>query len=112
MVKTRIFLSYVPIAWFILFALFYLRAYIFLQYVPSYNNPDPKSLGFTMHHFIVFWGIWGVLISPLFWLPLTILSVIKKKYSMMEIIQYILLFVCFILFFKLDFWGLANWFTD
>lgn len=74
-------LSYFPLGWLVLFALFVLRTYLKLGHLPSYNNPDPKDLGFSIHHSIVFFGLFIVCIAMLFWGLCTIILAIKNRKS-------------------------------
>jgi hypothetical protein len=43
-------LASVPVAWLLLFALFILRARLTLGRWPAPYQPDPKDLGFDLHH--------------------------------------------------------------
>lgn len=61
---------YLPWVYIIVFYLYVLRAIIKLSYVPFYDNPDPKVLGFYIHHELIdllgefsMWAIvaWGIL---------------------------------------------------
>lgn len=107
-------LSYLPFSWFLLFALFVFRAYITLGRLPSYDRPDPKYLGFDLHHGILFFNLFIVLCSPLLWLPLTIFILVKNKkhISFLDVVCYLFFYIFFLLFLKLDFRGLSVWFVD
>ncbi len=52
-----------PIAWLFLFYAFVFRARLELGYWPTPSYPDPKSLGFGLHHAIIWLGLfaWPVL---------------------------------------------------
>jgi len=49
--------------------LFVARAYASLGHWPSYNRPDPKTLGFVVHHSMVWLTLIPALYSPIAVLP-------------------------------------------
>ena len=107
-------LSYLPLTWFLLFALYVLRAYIALGRLPSYSNPDPDDLGFDLHYNLVFFNFFITLCSPILWLTLTIFIYfkIKKHIPILDVIFYLFFYILFLLFLKFGFRGLSNWFFD
>jgi hypothetical protein len=52
--KSIVVLCFLPYAYLMLFYAFVLRAVYEIGRIPSYNNPDPKSLGFDMHRMIIY----------------------------------------------------------
>lgn len=107
-------ISYLPLGWLLLFVSFVIRIYVRLGRLPSYDNPDPKRLGFDIHHGLLFFNLFIVLGSILVWLPLTTLILFKDKKSLYRVdwICYVFFYLLFLSFLKFDFWGLSEWFTD
>lgn len=107
-------ISYLPLGWLLLFVSFVIRAYVKLERLPSYDNPDPKKLGFDIQHGLLFFNLFIVLGSILVWLPLTITLLIKdkKRLSRVNLICYVFFYLLFLSFLRFDFWGLSDWFTD
>jgi hypothetical protein len=54
------------------FALFVVRAYASLGHWPSYGRPDPKDLGFVVHHAIVWLSLLPAAYSAIVFLPASI----------------------------------------
>ena len=50
-------LASAPVAWLLLFGLFILRARVTLDRWPAPYQPDPKDLGFDLHHAAIVAGI-------------------------------------------------------
>ena len=50
-------LASAPVAWLLLFSLFILRARVALGRWPAPYQPDPKDLGFDLHHAVIVAGI-------------------------------------------------------
>ena len=50
-------LALAPVAWLLLFGLFILRARVALGRWPAPYQPDPKDLGFDLHHAAIVAGI-------------------------------------------------------
>jgi len=46
-----------PLAWLALFYGFVVRAYLHLGHWPTPYHPDPKTLGFTIHHQAIWYGL-------------------------------------------------------
>jgi hypothetical protein len=46
-----------PFIWLAIFYSFVIRAALMLERWPSYNNPDPKRLGFALHHGFLWLGL-------------------------------------------------------
>lgn len=86
----RIF-SYLPICWLLLFLTFLVRAYFQIGHWPSYDNPDPKDLGFDLHYGLVFFGFVLAILSPFIWIPLSfILFFIKgNRKILINVIAYV-----------------------
>ncbi|MFZ4713135.1 MAG: hypothetical protein ACOYL6_05475 [Bacteriovoracaceae bacterium] len=64
--------SALPLIWLSGVFIFYIRARIYLGYWPHYATPDPKSLPFVFHHWILMITVFvlfsTLLILPIFWL--------------------------------------------
>lgn len=54
---TPLLLAAYPLCWLALFYSFVLRARLALGYWPAPYQPDPKDLGFTLHHTAVLLGV-------------------------------------------------------
>lgn len=107
-------LSYGPLSWIVLFLLFVLRAYFKLGRIPFYGNPDPKDLGFEIHHGFLFFTYFFLLLSLLFWLVLTGILFFKERKSvnMVDVVFYLVFYLVLFLFGYIDPWGLQTWFMD
>ena len=107
-------LSYLPLVWIALFILFVCRVYIKLGYMPQFENPDPKSLGFDIHHGLLFFNLFSVFGSLPVWIILSIILAAKNKKNiyLLDVIIYIVGYLFIFLFFKFDILGLSNWFGD
>lgn len=107
-------LSYIPLGWLLLFALFVLRAYYKLGRMPIYGNPDPKDLGFILHHGILFFSYFLVILSIFLWVILTGILFVKDKKIIIK--KDIFIFLCFYVFMfyfgRVDILGLFMWFID
>ena len=66
-----------PTAWFTLFYAFVVRAYLVLGYWPSPYYPDPKDLGFTVHH-VAIWLSFPVLIASVVVCALMLLRLMPR----------------------------------
>lgn len=53
-----------PAAWLAFFYLFVLRARLVLGRWPYYGHPDPKDLGFDLHHALLWFGLISTYFSP------------------------------------------------
>lgn len=58
-------LALLPTAWFALFCLFVFRARLTLGHWPTPDNPDPKDLGFSVHHMAIVLGLPLFFVAPL-----------------------------------------------
>jgi hypothetical protein len=55
---------WLPVAnYLVLLYSFYLRACFSLGHCPTYGQPDPKDLGFTLHHHLAFFSLFFVQVS-------------------------------------------------
>lgn len=107
-------ISYLPLLWFISFVSFVLRAIIVLEKMPKYNLPDPKDLGFDFHQGILFFSLPIIFFSFLPWLLITLLIYAKDKSKLnkIDIWIFVLTYILFIFFQRIDPWGLGTWFID
>ena len=108
------FVSILPITFHASLYSYAIRARIVLGQWPSFDNPDPKALGFTYHHEIIYYILSVTLISPAFYILFSIL--IKKYYKLwistefgkslrrIYILFYVLIFI--------DFTGFFGWYLD
>ena len=53
-----------PLLWMATFELFVLRAYLAIGRWPYYGHPDPKDLGFDIHHTLIWLGMLSTYFSP------------------------------------------------
>jgi hypothetical protein len=64
--------SYLPVVWVVGVFAFYLRARAHLGFWPTPAFPDPKSLPFEFHHWILMIAVfpiaWTVFLLPISWL--------------------------------------------
>jgi hypothetical protein len=69
-----IFSALAPLIWLLLFIAFVGRASLELGYLPSYDNPDPKELGYQVHRYLVWLAAAPVALSPHVWVSAAYLS--------------------------------------
>lgn len=106
--------SYFPVAWFVLFILFILRVYFKIGFFPSYNKPDPEQIGFVLHYGLLFFNYYLVIFWLIVWVPITIILLIKNRsdVSSLETILFVVSYIVFFFFPRIDPLGLATWFFD
>jgi hypothetical protein len=97
-----------PFIYIILFYSYVLRAFIKLGYFPEYNNPDPKELGFDIHHDLIYLIGDIVIYGFLGWLVLSIMN--KFKYPRWTFVLYGLGMAFFMYILAID--PFMEWFAD
>ncbi|WP_106523878.1 hypothetical protein [Taibaiella chishuiensis] len=107
-------ISYLPISWLVIFGFFIFRAYRRLGYFPKYNHPDPKDLGMPINYSIVFWGLYIVIFSAIFWLITTLgVGVVnKKKINAARGGLYILFYLIIVFLLRSETLGFGEWLLD
>ncbi len=103
-----------PLLWFLFFYSYVIRTRYVLDRWPSYNNPDPKSLGFDKHYNFVGNASNYILYSLVFVLTYSIICLINKK-NIFKInkLNFYLFFIYFIIiFFWLSVADSPWWFLD
>ncbi|MFA7445187.1 MAG: hypothetical protein WCY89_04520 [Flavobacteriaceae bacterium] len=105
-------LLYYPIFDLVLFYSFVFRAYLSIGYVPSYNNPDPNSLGFDNHQEMVYFSGNLLPISLLVLIALVLVSLFKGKNIGISKKHYIVSFVSLLLSFLTLLSPFFKWFVD
>lgn len=110
--KLRVYLSLFPLSWIFLFYLFVLRAFIKLGKMPAYNLPDPKDLGYGIHHTLLFFTLPLVMGAMLLYPAVLFFS--RRAYppaatELCLFISGVLLFMIQLIFDPLR---LQNWFID
>lgn len=101
-------LSYFPAFMLILYGSFVFRSYLYLNGLPTFSDPDPKDLGFDLHHDV----IWGL---TLVFAPMAIVAWLFLSYKYPVSLMHKVIFVssiCLSLVFTLVFHELINWFLD
>ena len=102
------FICVVPLLYVMIFYSYVLRAYLKLGYLPTYNNPDPKELGFIIHRKLIYLTSDVIIVGLFVWL---ILSTIKKfKYQRWSYILYGLGTMIFVYILAID--PFMEWFAD
>lgn len=78
-------LCYLPYVYLITFYSFVIRAVIKLGEVPTYDNPDPKELGFDVHREMVNktfdWVVYGLILLVI----LVAIVLISKKFTVKKV---------------------------
>lgn len=97
-----------PIIYIVMFYSYVLRAYLKLGYLPGYNNPDPKELGFVMQRKLIYFISDAVIIGLLVWLVLSIVN--KFKYPRWSYVLYGIGMAFFVYILALA--PLMEWFAD
>jgi hypothetical protein len=94
---------------------FWYKAYLHLGYVPTYNNPDPKNLGWFDEYHLVEQILDILLITLIAWILLAIIVGSKTVFQKARIIKKpLLLFCAFCGLFSiyLIFGDFFEWFID
>ena len=108
----RLLICAIPVIWISLFYLFVLRAFSKLGKMPIYDLPDPKDLGYTLHHVILFFGIPVCLLAILIYPIITFFSRKIQPVKFKEILLYGIGVLLFIIQVYIDPFKLQIWFTD
>jgi len=86
---------YLPWLYIIAFYSYVLRAIIRLNYVPSFDNPDPKVLGFYFHHALIYllwefsmWAVvaWGILRLVMYFMEIKVSKRETKVFTIAVIV--------------------------
>ncbi|MBL9166713.1 MAG: hypothetical protein JNN07_03160 [Verrucomicrobiales bacterium] len=112
--KLPLILAAYPLAWLSLLYLFVLRARLYLGHWPQPYHPDPKDLGFTVHHQAVWFGLMAL---PVVALATVALALVGRRVAVDRRIWPALTFlvasiVLVIVVARLDPGGFFNWFAD
>lgn len=110
--KIRLLISLTPFAWVSFFYLFVLRVYIQLGKIPAYNLPDPKDLGYSIHHTILFFSIPICLLSIILYPVIVFFSRKTQPVSLKEIFLFLLGVSLFTIQIYFDPLQLQIWFMD
>jgi hypothetical protein len=84
-----------------------------LGHWPQYNHPDPKTLGFTLHHGVVTLGMMGLPVACVLGLALGMVILARTRRAPIGLLLASLgtpLLVMAVL--RIDPLGLADWFLD
>jgi len=106
----------VPTASLLLFWSFVLRTRLALGRWPIPSNPDPKDLGFSLHYWAWFWGLFGLLIAA----PLLVILVLvvwfrwpaQRRDLGFAVALYVGVLLVSIVLYRLDFGGFSEWMMD
>lgn len=106
-------LLYIPILFIISFYFFVYRAYLTINHLPFYGNPDPKELNFHIHYLTVV--ILFILIIPSIVFSIIIFRYLslKNKFTLKKwkLFIFILGIMLFLLFNRFDI-QFVEWFID
>ncbi len=106
--------SYLPLSWFILFISFVCGVSIKLGRIPTYNNPDPKEIGFGIPQFFILCLYISTIVSIIPWLILTMIIIVisKKHIKIINIFIFLLFYILIFVTGRMNPWGLYDWLTD
>ena len=109
-------LSGLPLLCLCIWLSFPIRARIVLGHWPSYNYPDPKTLGFDIHHGIVYLTLFSFFYSFLVF-PLVCLIHWHRLGDpetphWLGVIGFLITFCVGLFLFQADPWGFGEWFAD
>jgi hypothetical protein len=106
-------ISFIPIINLGVFFSFVMRAFLKLGYLPSYNNPDPVSLGFNYHYRLIDILFYIYVPVIIIWVITSILLYIKKiKTNRITFYLCLLSISIFIFAFFFDPKNILEWFMD
>lgn len=107
-------ISFIPLGVYILFLSFVVNASLILGHLPSYDNPDPRSLGFRKFYYFVFCSFDWAIIASLLWILLLVISNIYNLYKLNRLVFFIGVLGIVLHFISLiiDPLGLELWFFD
>jgi hypothetical protein len=112
--KLPLLLAAYPLAWLSLLYLFVLRARLHLGHWPEPYHPDPKDLGFTVHH----QAIWiGLMALPVVALATVALALVGRRKAgdrrIWPAVTFLVASIALVIFVaRLDPGGFFNWFAD
>ncbi len=110
--RFRIVLAFVPLGWLLLFYLFVCRAFITWSTLPLAQFPDPKNLGYALHHSLLWVGMALSLFSLIAYPTTVLLSYRKLPIKRSEVFVFVSGVVLTALVLFADPYGLLNWFLD
>jgi hypothetical protein len=105
-------LASAPVVWLLLFGLFILRAHVALGRWPAPNQPDPKDLGFDLHHAAIVAGIPLVVTALLFVAALTLLMHARSTRKWLIPVAALAGFVAMVVLARTDPGYLFTWLGD
>jgi hypothetical protein len=107
-------LGLVPLVWPLLLLSYGLRAALVLGYWPQYDQPDPKELGFIIHHQIVDCAFNVAFHSTLIWILLrfTLGAYFSEDELRRNTIAFLTTVGICVAFFVIDPLGLIGWYCD
>ena len=105
-------LCYIPFVYLISFYTFVFRSFLKIGRLPSYGNPDPKELGFTLHRAIIYTIFDLVIYGIMIFLVLIAITLITKKFAVKKfhLISFFIGITLIILHLFCD--PLDTWFLD
>jgi len=105
--------SYIPVLYFPVFYSFVLWAWIYLGYLPGYNNPDPKSIPlYSIHNALFNFVFIMIFISIIIWIITGIMLSLQKDYKFN--FKHILFFIASVTLIILSFYfdSFLVWYAD
>lgn len=102
-----------PVSYLALFYSFALRARLVLGTWPQPYQPDPKALGFDIHHTAILLGLPLLLALPiLFLIPVALQPRSERKKIVLPVLVFALLALAVLLVLRIDPGSFATWFMD
>lgn len=110
--RIMILLCYLPYLYLLTYYSYVVRAIIKLRRIPTYDNPDPKELGFSTHRYIIYKLADIVIYGLCLFILLLLITLFLKKFTIRKMHWKLLLIgiIIFILIFFID--PFMVWFAD
>lgn len=111
--KFRVIVALIPIITILIFATYIVRGSVKLGYIPTPYNPDPKELGFKIHHYLINVGISTTFVSFIIWTGYIIMgNIFTSRLIAKEDVRVFLIYIVFILIIIIDPLSLVKWYLD
>lgn len=105
--------SYIPFINLLLLLVLILHVYFLYGHLPTYSNPDPKTLTFTYNLYFISELL---LIFSFFIYPILIVLVIYKKLKIIKVFKYIVIYgvslILLLVLYRIESLDLGNWILD
>lgn len=106
--------SFIPIINLILLLLLILHSYILYGRMPTYGNPDPKTLNFTYQLFFISLMIliFSFLYYPYLIFRLVYFKGLNRKAILKNVCLYLIGFILLLVIFRIEIYNLGEWIAD